>query len=141
MREDTLWDKICSALLIAIPAVALILCMIPMYPMMDLEQYVMRNFLNPPNTNILTNICPMVLIVFVYTLILTICYYRSQALGTIKAIFVFSIVSLCVTGIALLPEGIMKPWPFSIQVYIWLVMAVLAFVRMKMEIKRYEDLE
>ena len=141
MREDTLWDKICSALLIAIPAVALILCMIPMYPMMDLEQYVMRNFLNPPNTNILTNICPMVLIVFVYTLILTMCYYRSQALGTIKAIFVFSIVSLCVTGIALLPEGIMKPWPFNIQVYIWLVMAVLAFVRMKMEIKRYEDLE
>ena len=141
MREDTLWDKICSALLIAIPAVALILCMIPMYPMMDLEQYVMRNFLNPPNTNILTNICPMVLIVFVYTLILTICYYRSQALGTIKAIFVFSIVSLCVTGIALLPDGVMKAWPFQIQVYIWLVMCVFSFVRMKMEIKRYEDLE
>ena len=90
MRDDTLWDKICSALLIAVPAVALILCLIPMYPMMDLDQYVLRNFLNPPNTNILTNICPMVLIVFVYTLILTICYYRSQALGTIKAIFVFN---------------------------------------------------
>ena len=140
MREETLWDKIWSIVMIVLPAVSLILCLIPMYPMMADNQYVLRNFLNPPNTNILTNVCPMVLIVFAYTLILSICYYRSQALGTMKAIFIFSVVALCVTGLTLLPDGIMKSWPFVIHVYLWAVMCVISFIRMKLEIKRYDDM-
>ena len=138
MREETIWDKIWSGILIFLPALALLLTLIPMYPMMTQDGYELRSFLSPPSTNILTNICPMVTIVFLYTLILAICYYRSQALGTIKAIFIFSIVSICVTGLTLLPDHIMKPWPFMWQVYIWLAMCVISFIRMKLEIKRYD---
>ena len=138
MREDTIWDKIWSGIMIALPALALILGLIPMYSMTGDKGYELCSLLNPPSKNILTNICPMVLIVFVYTLILTVCYYRSQALGTMKAIFIFSVVSLCVTGLALLPDGIMKPWPFLLYVPLWAIMCVISLIRMLSEIKRYD---
>ena len=138
MRDDTLADKIWSGIMIALPALALVLSVIPMYPMVGEEGYEICSLLNPPAKNIMTNIAPMVLIVFFYTLILAIFYYRSQALGTMKAIFIFSVVSLCVTGLALLPDNIMKPWPFMWQVLIWGIMCVISFVRMLLEIKRYD---
>ena len=138
MRDETLADKIWSGIMIALSAIALLLSVIPMYPMVGDEGYELCSLLSPPSKNILTNICPMVLMVFVYNLILTICYYRSQALGTMKAIFIFSIVSLCVTGLTLLPENIMKPLPFMWLVFLWGAMCVISFVRMLLEIKRYD---
>ena len=124
--------------MIAFAAVALILGAIPMYPMLHEKVYVLRSFLNPPSDSVMSNVCPMVMIVFLYTLILTVCYYRSQALGTMKAIFVFSVVCLCVSGLALLPEDAMKTAPFILYIPLWTVMSVISFIRMKKEIKRYD---
>lgn len=138
MRDETLSDKLWSGIMIAFAALALILGVIPMYPMYQEEGYVLRSLLNPPQESIMSNICPMVMIVFVYTLVLTVCYYRSQALGTMKAIFVFSVVSLCVSALALLPENVMKPKPFILYIPFWTVMCVISFIRMKKEIKRYD---
>ena len=138
MRDETLSDKIYSGIMIAFAAVALILGVIPMYPMLHEETYVLRSLLKAPAASIMSNVCPMVMMVFLYTLILTICYYRSQALGTMKAIFVFSVLSLCVSGLALLPERVMKPKPFVLYIPLWLVMCVISFIRMKKEIKRYD---
>ena len=80
----------------------------------------------------------LLLVLFAYTLVLTICYIRSQALGTIKAIFVFSVVDLVFGLLALLPERTLKPMPFAIIVVVSAVLCVVAFIRMQMEIKRYD---
>ena len=138
MRNETLSDKIWSGIMIGLAALALVLGLIPMYPMLHDKQYVLCSLLTPPDDSIMSNVCPMVMIVYLYTLIVTVCYYRSQALGTMKAIFVFSVVSLCVSALALLPERVMKPSPFWLFLVLWGVMCVVSFIRMKMEIKRYD---
>ena len=138
MRDETLSDKIWSGIMIGLAALALVLGLIPMYPMLHDMQYVLCCLLTPPDDSIMSNVCPMLMIVYLYTLIVTVCYYRSQALGTMKAIFVFSVVSLCVSALALLPERVMKPSPFWLFLVLWGVMCVVSFIRMKMEIKRYD---
>ena len=59
-------------------------------------------------------------------------------MGTIEAIFVFSVAVLCLSALALLPQNTVKPMPYSIMVVLWAVMSVLSFIRMKQEIARYD---
>ena len=141
MREEKLGDKIFSTVLIVLPALVLLLSLIPGFlPMYDKElgTYVGCNLLNPPESNVMTNLCPVILITCIYTLILTICYFRSQALGTIKAIFVFSVTCLCASLLAFLPDQTVTLMPFVLIPGTWAVMCIVAFIRMKLEIKRYD---
>ena len=141
MKEETLADKLFSGVLIALPALVVLLGLIPGFlPMYDGEQatYVGCSLLDPPADNVMSNLCPVILITCIYTLILTICYFRSQALGTIKAIFVFSVTCLVVSLLAFLPDRTVKPMPYGLLPIIWAVMCVVAFVRMRLEIKRYD---
>ena len=138
MRDETLSDKIWSSVLIFFQVLAVILSLIPMYPMKSDGEYILCSLLSPPAKNLLTNVCPVVLIVTAYTLILAICYFRSQALGTIRAIFIFSIVALFAAGLMLLPKDVMKPWPFVWHAILWAVMAVISFIRMTLEAKRFD---
>ena len=141
MKNETLADKLFGSVLIALPALVLLLGLIPGFlPMYDgeLARYVGCSLLSPPPDNVMTNLCPVILITGIYTLILTICYFRSQSLGTIKAIFVFSITCLVVTLLAFLPDRTVKPMPYGLLPILWTVMCIVAFVRMQLEIKRYD---
>ena len=141
MREENTKDKVWSIVLIATAAMALLLGVIPgFFQVYDPDQKVYQacNFFNAPPSSIMSNFCPVLLVGIGYTLVLTICYLRSQALGTIKAIFVFSVAVLCLSALALLPQNTVKPMPYSIMVVLWAVMSVLSFIRMKQEIARYD---
>ena len=140
MREESVADKIWSSVLIALPVIACILGLLPIMPMYSKEAagFVACNLLSPPEGNIMTNLCPLLVILFAYTVILTVCYFRSQALGTIKAIFIFSIVCLVISALALLPHNTVQPMPYSLIILVWAVMGVVSFIRMQLEIKRYD---
>ena len=141
MRDEKRSDQIVSGILIAFPVLALILGLIPGFlPMYSQEtaSYVGCCLLNPPAGNVMTNLCPLLLIVFVYSLILTICYYRSQALGTIKAIFIFSVVCLAVSLLAFLPRQTVQVMPYALIPGLWGIMCIVSFIRMQLEIKRYD---
>ena len=141
MREETIADKIWSIALIAFPALALILGSIPNFlPMYegDMGAMVKCSLWNPPASNIMSNICPLLLIVFAYTLILTLCYYRSQALGTIKAIFIFSILCLVLSAMALLPHHTVQTMPYALIPILFVIMGIASFIKMQIEIKRFD---
>ena len=141
MKEETTKDRVWSIALIALPALILILGLIPgFFQVYDLDEklYQACNFFNAPPSSIMSNFCPLLLVGVGYTLVLTVCYFRSQALGTIKAIFVFSITMLVLSALALVPPETLKPMPYSIMVLLWAVMSVLSFIRMKNEIARYD---
>ena len=141
MREETRSDRIWSIVLIALPVLAVLLGSIPGFLKMydgDLYRMVGCTLWNPPARNIMSNLCPAMLLIFAYTLILTVCYYRSQALGTIRAIFVFSIASLFMSAIALLPDNTVKAMPFALIPMLWGALTIVSGIRMTLEAKRFD---
>ena len=141
MREETRTDIIVSSILIALPALTLILGVIPGFiPMYDgeLAAYAPCSLLSPPDSNVMVNLSPLLLILYAYTLILGICYFRSQALGTIKALFVFSVTCLGVSMLAYLPPKTVTVFPFVLIPITWGIMSIVTFIRMQLEIKRYD---
>ena len=141
MREEKLSDKIWSIVLIALPVLAMLLGSIPGFLKMydgQLYRMVGCTLWNPPERNIMSNLCPAMLLIFAYTLILTVCYYRSQALGTIRGIFVLSVACFVISGMALLPNNTVKDMPFALIPGIWVIMSVVAFIRMTLEAKRFD---
>lgn len=141
MRQDTLADKLWSIALIALPALALIFGSIPGFLQMydgELKHIVTCTLWNPPARNTMSNLCPLLLLIFAYTLVLALCYYRSQALGTIRAIFVFSIGCLAVSALALLPDNTVQTMPYILIPGTWAVTAVVSFIRMTLEAKRFD---
>lgn len=141
MKDEKYGDTLWSSILIVLPALALVLSLIPgmlrIYDP-DINQYVGCGLLNAPDSSIMSNFCPLLLVAMAYTLVLAICYYRSQSLGTMKAIFIFSVAVFVVCALALLPEKTLKPMPYSIILILWAIMSLISFIRMKKEIKRYD---
>ena len=136
-KKDVIW----SSILIAVPALALVLCVMPFMMYVydyELREYVLCGMLNLPEDTIMSNLAPVALLATAYNVILGICYYRSQGLGTLKAIFVFSIACMLVTLLALLPRNLLLAVPYIIIPCIFLVQAVLSFIHMKEEEKRYD---
>ena len=141
MREEKMSDRIWSIALIVLPVLVMIFCSVPGFLQMydgELKRIVGCTMWNPPGRNIMSNLCPMLLLLFGYTLILTVCYYRSQALGTIRAIFVFSTACLVMSALALLPNNTVQVMPYVLIPVVWAVLAVASFVRMTLEAKRFD---
>lgn len=141
MKQDTVADRVWCVALIALPALAVLLGSIPGFLLMydgQTKGVVGCTLWNPPVRNIMSNLCPLLLVLFGYTLVLAVCYYRSQALGTVRALFVFSVVCLVVSTLALLLDHTVMLMPYVLIPGTWVVMSVVCFIRMTLEAKRFE---
>ena len=125
----------------AFPALAFIIGMIPGFFWIydpDTERYAPCNFFNAPPSSVMSTFCPLLVIGIVYVFVLTFCYFRSQSLGMIKAVFVFSVTVCILCALMLIPTQMVTAMPYGLMVILWGVMSLISFIRMKSEIARYD---
>jgi len=141
-------DRVWSWLLIVLPALILIASLIPgimqMYDNVQ-KQYVACGLLNMPGEETaMHNIRLPLLAALAYWVILGVMYYRSQGLGTLKAIMIFGFLCAFLFAIALIVKAnsvnitLVKGMPYGLLPIACLAVSVLSIVRLKMEEKNYE---
>ena len=137
-------DLVWSWILVGLNILAVVLCIIPGFIKMydkQSDSYVPGSFLDVPSSNIMSNVAPLLLVVFAYCLIVAFMYLRGQSLGSIRGYFVGCVATLVLTLMAMLPDHTVADMPYAIIPAIWGVQCVLAFIRMVMEKRRMDKLE
>ena len=141
-RKDTIW----SVTLIVIAVLGLVLSVIPgmlqVYSK-EMKNYVGCGLLNVPGGTVMENMMPMLLALYGYTVLLTVLYYRSQGLGTLKGIMIFGIADTLLSLMGLLPKidaetVLLKPLPFLVIPCLFAVLTVLSIIRLRKEEARYD---
>lgn len=139
-KRDLIW----SWILIGLNGLSLLLGMIPgMIKIYDKE---VQDFVNGclwkvPSGNIMSNIAPLLIVAFAYSLLTCFIYLKGQSVGKIRGILVLSIACGVLSLLPMLPPGIILKMPYGIISCIWGVQSIAAFIRMKMEEKRFDELE
>ena len=142
-KSDVVW----SWILIICPSICLLASVIPgMIWAYDpvVAAYRACGLLNVPDNTVLSNLAPLLLLSYAYTVLLGVIYSRNQGLGTLKAVFVFHITNTVLTLFGLIPrnvatgETMIKPMPYILLCAVFALGAILAFIRLKKEEDRYE---
>jgi bacteriorhodopsin len=90
----------------------------------------------------MSNVAPLLIIFFAYTLLVGFIYLRNQSIGTIRGLFIMSIVCCALSLMALLPHYTVEKWPYSVIPCIFGVQIVVSFIRMKLqqhELDKFEE--
>ncbi len=143
MKDTRKSDLIWSWTLVGLNILSIILGIIPGFiKMYDKKAggYIGVSLLSAPATNLMNNLGPLLMIVFVYCLIVGFTYLRGQSLGAIRGCFVGCVSALGLSLMALLPHHTVAAMPYAIIPGIWAVQSVLAFIRMKQEKRRMDAL-
>ena len=140
-KSDLVW----SWIIIGLTALALLWGLIPgsmtMYDKQT-DSYVPGCLLKVPASNIMSNVAPLLIIFFAYTLLVGFIYLRNQSIGTIRGLFIMSIVCCALSLMALLPHYTVEKWPYSVIPCIFGVQIVVSFIRMKLqqhELDKFEE--
>lgn len=144
MIETKKSDLIWSWMLVGLNILSIVLGIFPGFIKMYDKQaggYVGGSLLDVPDANIMSNVAPLLLIVFAYCLIVAIMYLRGQSLGAIRGYFVGTVATLVLTLMAMLPSNTVADMPYGVIPCIWGVQAVLSCIRMIMEKRRLDKLE
>lgn len=144
MYETKKSDLIWSWSLVGLNMLAIILGIFPGFIKMydkQSDSYIGGSLLSVPSSNIMSNLAPLLLLVFAYCLIVSVMYLRGQSLGAIRGYFVGCVATLVLTLMAMLPDHTVEDMPYAIIPGIWGIQCVLACVRMVMEKRRLEKLE
>lgn len=140
-KSDLVW----SWIIIGLTALALLWGLIPgLMTMYDkqTDSYVPGCLLKVPASNIMSNVAPLLIIFFAYTLLVGFIYLRNQSIGTIRGLFIMSIVCCALSLMALLPHYTVEKWPYSVIPCIFGVQIVVSFIRMKLqqhELDKFEE--
>lgn len=144
MRDARKSDAIWSWLLVGLNVLSIVLSIIPGFIKMYDKQtktYIPGSLLDVPASNIMSNVAPLLLIVFAYCLIVGIMYMKGQTLASIRGYFVGAVATCVLTLMAMLPHETVADMPYAVIPAIWGVLAVLSGIRMTMEKRRLEKLE
>ena len=140
-KSDLVW----SWIIIGLTALALVWGLIPgLMTMYDkqTDSYIPGCLLKVPAANIMSNVAPLLIIFFAYTLLVGFIYLRNQSIGTIRGLFIMSIVCCALSLMALLPHYTVEKWPYSVIPCIFGVQIVVSFIRMKLqqhELDKFEE--
>lgn len=140
-KSDLVW----SWIIISLTMLALVWGLIPgLMTVYDKKtaSYIPGCLWNVPASNIMSNVAPLLLIAFGYCLLVGFIYLRNQSIGTIRGLFIMSIVCCLLSLMALLPHYTVEKWPYSVIPCIFGVQIVVSFIRMKLqqrEIDKYEE--
>ena len=139
-KRDLVW----SWTLIALNALALIWGLIPglmtMYSR-DAGGYVAACLWKVPEGNIMSNVAPMLIIVFIYCLIAAFVHLRNQTVGSIRGLFVGSVACCLLSLMAILPADTVEDWPYSVIPCILGMQSLLSAIRMVLTKKRWDKYE
>ena len=102
--------------------------------------YVPACLLKVPSGNIMGNVAPLLLVAFGYCLLVGFIYLRNQTIGTIRGHFIMSIVCLALSMMSLLPHNTVEDWPYSVIPITFAVQTVAAFIRMRLQQHRIDEL-
>ena len=140
-KSDLVW----SWIIIGLTALALLWGLIPgLMTIYDkqTDSYIPGCLLKVPASNIMSNVAPLLIIFFAYTLLVGFIYLRNQSIGTIRGLFIMSIVCCALSLMALLPHYTVEKWPYSVIPCIFGVQIVVSFIRMKLqqhELDKFEE--
>ena len=139
-KSDLIW----SWTLIALNALALIWGLIPgsmtMYSK-ETADYVTACLWKIPEGNIMGNVAPMLIIVFIYCLIAGFIHLRNQTVGSIRGLFVGSVACCLLSLMAILPHNTVEDWPYSVIPCLLGLQSVLATIRMILTKRRWDKYE
>lgn len=140
-KSDLIW----SWIIIGLTMLALIWGMIPglmtVYDKQS-DSYIPGCLWKVPASNIMSNVAPLLIVAFGYCLLVGFIYLRNQSIGTIRGLFIMSIVCCLLSLMSLLPHYTVEKWPYSVIPCIFGVQIVVSFIRMKLqqrEIDKYEE--
>lgn len=144
MKNTRVSDLVWSWLLVGLNILSILLSIIPGFIKMydkQTDSYIGGSLLDVPDSNIMSNMAPLLLIVFAYCLIVSVMYLRGQSLGAIRGYFVGAVATCVLALMALLPSNTVATVPYAVIPAIWGLVSVLSFIRMKMEKHRLDRLE
>ena len=143
MYEKRKQDVIISWTMIVLNVLPIILVLIPGFIQMydqEQEKYVSGCLWKIPAENVMKSMAPVLILLFSYCLILTICYFRSQSVNTCKAVMVFAFAACIIALMALMPDNTILTMPYIIVPALFFVLGILSIVRFVMEQKRFDAL-
>ena len=143
MLESKLRDTIWSWCLIGLNVLALIWGLIPgLMTMYDVKLgYVNGCLWNVPKGNVMENLGPLLIIVFIYCLIVGFIHLRNQSIGSIRGFFVGSVACCVLSLMALLPHDTVETMPYGVIPMILGVQSIAACVRMILVKRELDKLE
>ena len=144
MKNTKTSDLIWSWTLVVLNILSIVLGIFPGFLKLydkQTDSFVPGSLLKVPASNIMSNMAPLLLVVFAYCLIVSFMYLRSQSLGSIRGYFVGAVATCVLTLMAMLPSNTVADMPYAIIPAIWGVVSVMSFIRMKVEKYRLDKLE
>ena len=142
-KSDLVW----SWIIIGLTALALVWGLIPGLMTMyskdagEFGGYVPACLWKVPEGNIMGNVAPLLIVAFGYCLLVGFIYLRNQSIGTIRGLFIMSIVCMLLSLMALLPHNTVEKWPYSVIPCIFAVQTVVSFIRMKLQQRALDKFE
>ena len=103
--------------------------------------YVNACLLMVPAGNIMANVAPLLLVAFGYCLLVGFIYMRNQTIGSIRGLFIMSIVCVALSMLSLLPHNTVETWPYSVIPITFGVQTVVSFIRMQIDQRRADAFE
>ena len=139
-KSDLVW----SWIIISLTAFALLWGLIPgLMTVYDKQtaSYIPGCLWKVPASNIMSNVAPLLIMAFGYCLLVGFIYLRNQSIGTIRGLFIMSIVCLLLSLMSLLPHYTVEKWPYSVIPCIFGVQTVVTFIRMKLQQRELDKFE
>ena len=131
-KSDLVWSWIIISLTLAGLIWGLIPGLMTVYDKQT-ASYIPGCLWKVPASNIMSNVAPLLIAAFAYCLLTGFIYLRNQSIGTIKGLFIMSIVCVLLSLMALLPHYTVEKWPYSVIPCIFGVQTVVSFIRMKLQ--------
>ena len=131
-KSDLVWSWIIIGLTIAALVWGLIPGLMTMYDVQT-DTYIPACLWKVPSSNIMANVAPLLIVAFAYCLLTGFIYLRNQTIGSIRGLFIMSIVCCLLSLMSLMPRYTVEKWPYSVIPCIFAVQTVVSFIRMKLQ--------